>query len=323
MKTTLLCIVALVLVSVSSEAKLKVLIMDGQNNHAVWPKATIMMKQYLEDSGLFEVELARTKYTWKGGREKAYLDMAGLPSEDLPKAKADPDFAPDFEMYDLVVNNLGYNAAPLPNATKKAFEAYMQNGGGLVVVHAADNAWGEWEEYNKMIGVGGWGGRTEANGPYVYLDDNGKEIRDLSPGKAGTHGGKPEFPITVRVPEHPIMKGLPSVWLTAQDECYAVLKGPAENMTILATAEDPSVPARKGQHQPALMTIDYGKGRCFHSILGHDTPAYEGVSFIVTFLRGCEWAATGEVTQPVPGDFPSAEKTTARPFGLKPAGKNG
>ncbi|WP_372807357.1 ThuA domain-containing protein [Pontiella sp.] len=322
MKTTLLCIVALVLVSVSSEAKLKVLIMDGQNNHAVWPKATIMMKQYLEDSGLFDVELARTKYTWKGGREKAYLDLAGLPGEDLPKAKSDPDFSPDFTQYDLVVNNLGYNAAPLSEATKAAFETYMQNGGGLVVVHAADNCWGEWEQYNKMIGVGGWGGRTEQHGPYVYIDDAGETVRDLSPGKAGTHGRQHEFPITVRAPEHPVMKGLPAVWLTAVDECYAKLRGPAENMTILATGEDQTVAERKGQHQPALIAIDYGQGRCFHTILGHDTPAYEGVSFIVTFLRGCEWAATGAVTQPVPADFPSVEKTTARPFVLA-AAENG
>ncbi|VGO21510.1 ThuA domain-containing protein [Pontiella sulfatireligans] len=317
MKKTILSVLCVLVLASGADAKLKALIMDGQNNHAVWPKATIMMKQMLEDTGLFEVDLVRTKYTWKAGREKAFLDMAGLPSEDLPKSKTDPDFAPDFKKYDVVVNNLGYNAAPLPEATKKALESYMKNGGGLVVVHAADNCWGDWEEYNKMIGVGGWGGRTEKHGPYVYINEEGKEIRDMSPGKGGTHGKAHEFPITVRAPNHPIMKGLPAQWLTSFDECYAKLRGPAENMTILATGEDLNVAARKGQHQPALMTITYGKGRCFHSILGHDTPAYEGVGFIATFNRGCEWVATGKVTQPVPADFPTADQTSKRAFELK------
>ncbi len=317
MKTPFLCIAACALLAAPSQAKLKALIMDGQNNHEVWPKSTIMMKHMLEDSGLFEVELARSKFTWKAGREKSFLELAGIPSKDLKKSKTDPDFAPDFNKYDVVVNNFGYRAAPLPETTQKALEDYVKSGGGLVIIHAADNSWGEWDEYNKMIGVGGWGGRTEKTGPYVYIDANGKEIRDTSPGKAGTHGKRHEFPITVRTPDHPIMKGLPKVWMTSQDECYAILHGPAENMTILATAQDQTVAERKEQHQPALMAISYGKGRCFHSILGHDTPAYEGVSFIVTFQRGCEWAATGNVTQPVPEDFPTESKATAREFVVK------
>jgi type 1 glutamine amidotransferase len=317
MKTLLLGFACCAVLSMTVDAKLKALIMDGQNNHAVWPKATLMMKKMLEDTGKFDVDLIRTKYTWKAGREKAFLDMAGLASEDLPKSKTDPDFAPDFKKYDVVINNLGYNAAPLPEATMRAFEKYMEAGGGLVVIHAADNAWPKWAEYNKMFGLGGWGGRTEKDGPYVYIDDQGKEIRDTSPGNGGTHGKQHEFPIIVRAPEHPIMNGLPMQWLSSKDECYAKLRGPAEHMTILATAEDQTVPARKGHHQPALMTIKYGKGRCFHSILGHDTPAYEGVGFIVTFTRGCEWAATGKVTIPVPNDFPTAKKASSRQFTVR------
>jgi len=53
----------------SAAEKLKALIVDGQNNHEVWPKSTIMMKQYLEETGLFEVEIGRTHYIWKSERE--------------------------------------------------------------------------------------------------------------------------------------------------------------------------------------------------------------------------------------------------------------
>ena len=301
--------------SSAAQAKLKALIVDGQNNHAVWPKATIMMKQYLEDSGLFTVDVERSRFTWKAGREKAFLKFAGVgETEELPKSKSDSDFAPDFAKYDVVVCNFGWGAADWPAKTRKALETFMKDGGGFVSVHAADNSFPTWNAYNRMIGIGGWGNRTEKDGPYVYYNSEGKLVRDTSKGKAGTHGKQHEIPITVRVKNHPITKGMPSHWLTTQDECYAKLRGPAEKMTILATGEDQTKADAKGRHEPMLMTIDYGKGRVFHTTLGHDTPALEGVAFITTFLRGTEWAATGKVTQAIPADFPTKNKATSRKF---------
>ena len=300
---------------VGAEAKLKALIIDGQNNHAVWPKSTVMMKQYLEDTGKFEVDVDRVRFLWKSEREASFLPLAGsFETEQLKKPKHDPEFNPKFSDYDVIISNFGWKAAELTPETMKALEEYMKNGGGFVSVHSADNAWPLWLEYNKMIGLGGWGDRTEKDGPMIYFDEEGNQIRDETPGKAGVHGKQHEFPILVRSPNHPIMKGLPKSWLTSKDECYAKLRGPAENMTVLATGEDQTVKERLGQHQPMLMVIDYGQGRCFHTTLGHDTPAFEGVGFITTFLRGCEWAATGMVTLPVPGDFPSADAVSSRPF---------
>ena len=135
--------------STMSEAKLKALIIDGQNNHVVWPKSTIMMKQYLEDTGLFEVDVDRTHYTWKATREKAFLPLAGVgETQDLPKPKHDPDFKPSFKKYDVVISNFGNSAADWPEPTQRALEDYMKNGGGFVSVHAADNSFGKWDEYN-------------------------------------------------------------------------------------------------------------------------------------------------------------------------------
>jgi type 1 glutamine amidotransferase len=65
------------------------------------------------------------------------------------------------------------------------------------------------------------------------------------------------------------------------------------------------------------MVLTYGKGRIFHTTLGHDDYSCEGVGFITTFLRGVQWAATGKVTLPVPADFPTAEESTSRTFELK------
>ena len=65
------------------------------------------------------------------------------------------------------------------------------------------------------------------------------------------------------------------------------------------------------------MVINYGKGRIFHTTLGHDDYSFENVGFIVSFTRGVEWAAKGKVTQKIPADFPSSENPTSRTFKLK------
>lgn len=319
MKKILFVLSLVFLIATASEAKkIKVLIVDGQNNHAVWPKATIMMKQYLEETGMFKVDVARTQFTWKGDREADWLPLAGVgETQDLKDPKTDPNFAPKFSKYDVVVNNFGWKAAPWPETTQKAFENYLKNGGGMVTIHAADNSWGEWDEYNKMIGLGGWGDRDETHGPYVYYTNDGELVRDVSPGKAGTHGGKKEIKMVVRDTEHPITKGIPEKWLSGVDECYAKLRGPAENMTILVTGKDQTEKAPTDRHEPMLMALDYGQGRVFHDALGHDDYSYENVGFIVTFIRGTEWAATGKVTIPVPNDFPTANNATNRKFELK------
>ena len=318
MKTSFLSVFCILLLSVSSEAKIKVLIVDGQNNHEVWPKSTIMMKQYLEETGLFSVDIKRTKYTWKGEREKAYLPLAGVgETQDLKDPKSDPDFILSFKKYDVVVSNFGWLAADWPKATQKALEEFMKKGGGFVSVHAADNSFPTWLEYNKMIGLGGWGDRNEKDGPYVYYTNEGELVRDSTAGCAGAHGPQHIIPVTTRVADHPITKGLPKVWLTAKDECYAKLRGPGENMIILATGKDMSGKAPTDRHEPILMVLTYGKGRIFHTTLGHDDYSCEGVGFITTFLRGVEWAATGKVTQAVPADFPTAEESTIRKFVLK------
>nr|MBI1231793.1 ThuA domain-containing protein [Cytophagales bacterium] len=301
------------------KAPLRALIVDGQNNHAVWPKSTLMMKQYLEETGLFQVDIYRTRFTWgEGENEKSYLVLAGVgETTNTVNPQHDPEFIPKFADYDVVISNFGWKAANWPETTQKALENYMSAGGGFVSVHAANNSFPDWLEYNKMIGLGGWGDRTEKNGPYVYYTNEGKLVRDLSPGKSGAHGPSHEFPITLRAKDHPITKGMPEVWMTTTDECYAQLRGPAENLTILATGKDVSGKAPTDRHEPMLMVVDYGKGRIFHTALGHDAVSIESVGFITSFLRGVEWAATGKVTIPIPPDFPTAGNSTSREFELR------
>ena len=163
-----------------------------------------------------------------------------------------------------------------------------------------------------MIALGGWGGRNEESGPMVRYR-NGKVVLDDSPGRGGTHGPQHEFQVVIRDRHHPITAGLPEKWMHTKDELYSQLRGPAKNMTVLATAYADPAQKGTGEHEPVLFTVRYGKGRVFHTVLGHAPEQLRCVGFIVTFQRGSEWAATGRVTQvEVPADFPTADKVSLR-----------
>lgn len=272
----------------SSNGKIKLLIIDGQNNHGNWPQTTQLMKGYLEETGLFVVDIATT----------------------APEGGNMENFKPAFNQYKVVL--LNYNGDVWPQTTNAAFESFVREGGGVVSVHAADNAFPEWPEFNKMIGLGGWGNRSEKNGPYVYYDDAGKLVKDNSPGVGGSHGKFHAFKVVTRNKKHPITKGLPEVWMHNEDELYDRLRGPAENMEVLATAYSAKDKNGTGRNEPMMMTISYGKGKIFHTTLGHANESQQCIGFITYLQRGAEWVATGKVTQKVPGNFPGPDKVSVR-----------
>lgn len=275
------------------ENKIKTLIVTGQNSHR-WEVSHAAIKQILENSGLFTVNVAVS-----------------------PKAgKIMSNFRPDFASYQLVV--LDYCGDRWLEETEKSFLNFVEKGGGVVVYHAANNAFRHWKEYNRIIGFGGWENRDETDGPYIYLKDDELVYDEESPGRGGSHGSQHEFTLNCGNPDHPVTKGLPARWRHAQDELYDRMRGPGIVKDVLYWAHSDPATKGSGRDEIAMFTVDYGRARIFHTTLGHagNTPdnnvAMQCAGFQVTLLRGAEWAATGKVSQKVPDDFPTETTISLR-----------
>jgi len=183
---------------------IKVMLLTGQTDkYHNWQVTSSQLKAILDHQEIFQTDVVLFPTTGEA------LDQ----------------FLPDFSKYKVVVLDL--NIIEWPEKVKRAFEKYMQNGGGMVILHEANNACSNWKAYNLMTGLGGWGGRNEKSGPYYYWKD-GQYVTDNTAGSGGAHGQRVPFVINVRDSEHPITKGLPSKWLHQNDELYGNLRGPAQ-----------------------------------------------------------------------------------------------
>jgi hypothetical protein len=277
----------------AAKPKIKVILIDGQNNHD-WRSTTPILKRALESTGRFQVDVS-----------------SDLKPGDAPgKVPETVHFPPDLSKYDVLLSN--FNGAAWPAAFQNELTSRLAAGKiGLVVVHAADNAFPNWPEWNEMIGLG-WRGNNF--GERLILDASGSEVRvDKGKGPGAGHGAKHSFRVTVRDREHPITKDMPPEWMHTADELYHGLRGPAVHMHVLATAYSDKSKGGTGEHEPMIWTLSYQKGRVFHTPMGHDVESMRCVGFQTTVARGTEWAATGNVTLAVPNNFPGPDKVSAIP----------
>jgi type 1 glutamine amidotransferase len=265
-------LLALSLVSAAygADKKLSALIIDGMNNHD-WAAGTTAIRSTLEGTGRFTVDVA----TW-------------------------PALKPDFSRYDVVVNN--FNGGHLadgkrwPREVEVALEKFVREGGGLVVFHAANNAFLQWPEYNEMLGLG-W--RDKTFGPGVAVVNEKAVTIPQGSGLPPGHGPRHEFEMFVLDKQHPVTAGLPPHWTHPAEQLTHGQHGPAQGITVLTYAF--SEVSRQGE--PMDWVKAYGKGRVYTSMLGHTwkneaNPNLDDVNFQALLARGSEWAATGKVTLP-------------------------
>lgn len=292
--------VACVAFSMTSHAladgkKIGVLIVTGQNNHD-WFRSTPMIKSLLEETGRFDVTVSTT------------------PSEEAP-ADAWGDWRPKFKDYDVVLSD--YNGPMWPDKVKAGFVDYVRDGGHVVLVHAANNAFTGWKEFEDMCGLM-W--RGSDYGDRLYYDDAFKLVRvPKGEGPGAGHGAAHPYQIRTREKDNPIFKGMPEVWMHVDDELYHGQRGPAQNMHILATAFSSLESHGTGVNEPMVWWIPYGKGRLIALMPGHlgkgqNRPsAYDCVGFRTLLQRSTEWVATDKVTIPIPKNFPTADKVSVIP----------
>ncbi|MDP6557503.1 MAG: ThuA domain-containing protein [Pirellulaceae bacterium] len=258
--------------------KLKLLIVDGQNNHD-WKTVTPLLSYSLGQTERFDVDVVTT-----------------------PSREADwKAFGPEFSKYDVVLSN--YFGRDWPESVHADLEQFVAEGGGFVAFHAAVASFPKREAFNRMIGIG-W--RAAQFGNRLAVSLSGELVRQpAGKGHGAGHGARHEYALHTRASQHAVMAGLPDTWMHTADELYHGMRGPAENVEILATAYSPVTKL----NEPLLWTVRYGKGRVFVTVLGHDAVALKCVGFQTTLARGCEWAARGTVGLERPLNFPTAAQS--------------
>jgi type 1 glutamine amidotransferase len=265
--------------------KILVLIVDGFSNHD-WKQTTSVTKWILEQSGRFKI------------------DVTTIPTDSTEQGA----WLPQFSKYAVIIqntNNIHNPRLRWPGHAELALQKYMQNGGGLYILHSANNAFPHWEEYNKMIGLG-W--RPNTVGYAIEIDAKKNLIR-MPPGHGMGTGHGDRFNALINIlNRHQINKDYPEQWQTANTEVYYFPRGPAENLTVLSYAYDSTSTHKMW---PVEWVVTYGKGRVYNSSMGHlwkgETypAAYRCIGYQTTVIRAAEWLATGKVTYPVPKNFPT------------------
>ena len=271
-----------------------VLIIDGFSNH-----------DWKTTSGRLQELLARD-----GG----FTCVVSTSPDTTASAEAWDAWDPRIGQTDVVLLNCNDLGKPVhwPERVKTALERFVANGGGLYAFHSANNAFEHWPEYNRMIGLG-W--RNKDFGTALFVDDDGQTVRRVPPGEGArtSHGPRLDALVQQRG-EHPIHRGLPRQWRTADLEVYTNVRGPAENVDVLSFSRNNAL----GKGSPIEWTVAYGEGRVYSSSLGHiwkddpNPPAFRCVAFQTLLVRSLRWLAGREVEATIPADFPTAEAISLR-----------
>ncbi|TAH39522.1 MAG: DUF1080 domain-containing protein [Planctomycetota bacterium] len=241
----------LCLALLQSAAPIPALIVSGANNHD-WEWTTPRLASILESSGKFRPS------------------TTDQPSVALADAAA-------LAQYRVFV--LNYNGPRWGEPAETNFLNAVRSGAGVVVVHAANNAFEGWTEYEKMVAL-------------CWRQGTG-------------HGSFHMFDVAITDRDHPVTRELFEIRGHPDELYHRLVPTPGAEYRVLATAYSDPGTGGTGNHEPMVVVLNYGSGRVFHTPLGHVWPGVEGTrvsmqdpQFAELIVRGAEWAAIGQITPP-------------------------
>ncbi|MBL8752987.1 MAG: DUF1080 domain-containing protein [Planctomycetes bacterium] len=249
----MLAVFTFVAAFVPQDPPIRAVVVTGANNHD-WEWTAPEIGRALSETGRFQVETTADPEQW-------LVDA--------------PTRAQRGELHVLV---LDYNRKERwGGAAEQGFLRAVEGGVGVVALHAANNAFEGWTEYERMIGLM-W--------------------------RAGTgHGAYHPFDVAVVDRNHPITAGMADLTMHPDELYHALVYTPGAEFKVLLSAFSDQKTGGTGRHEPMATVGTWGKGRVFHTPLGH---VWRGVAqsratwadpqLRRLVARGTEWAATGVVS---------------------------
>lgn len=163
----------------------------------------------------------------------------------------------------------------LSTAEQEGLKTYIRSGNAFICLHIGTCRPPAWPEFHDITG-GGWITGSSFHPPYG------------------------EFTVNISAPHHPAVNGLTD--FNINDELYMGLAfNDGNEVFITADAPEgthPWGPERQPMHMPAGTfplgwTRQYGAGKVFTLLLGHDAKSFSSPEFQQLVLNGIEWATAG------------------------------
>lgn len=239
---------ALLMLPAASVDPIPVLLITGENNHD-WKTTSPIHKEILEKTGKFKVDI----------------------TTEPAKTLADAEGIKKYKVFYLDFNS----NKRWGEVAEKNFLDAVKGGVGVSVIHAADNAFNGWVEYEKMVG-------------HLWRKGTG-------------HGPQHKFDVRFLDKEHPITKDMPEIKAHFDELYHNLMYMHGVEHKVLAVAfSDKEKYKGTGKDEPMIVVLQYGQGRIFHTPLGHcmggKAEPVMDPQFQLLVARGTEWAATGACT---------------------------
>jgi len=159
--------------------------------------------------------------------------------------------------YDVVVHNECFAKTDNPEYIKRISDGH-KSGKPAVVIHCAMHTYrdAKVDDWRKFLGV-----------------------------TSRHHEHQSNYKVAVKVPEHPIMAGFPSDWVTPKDELYVI-----EKLWPKATALATSQSEKTQKDHPVIWVNNYGGARVFGTTYGHSDDTFRDPVFLNVVGRGLLWS---------------------------------